>query len=73
MSWGIVRGRWRELGSPTEPGEYPFQHEKDQLRVRVTSKDIENAQACGGPDAVFSAAPEKNSGVYLIGQIRALS
>jgi|HubBroStandDraft_2_1064218.scaffolds.fasta_scaffold2273616_1 hypothetical protein len=67
----IVSGRWSELGSPTEPGDCPFEYEKEQLRVRVMPQDIEEAKANGGPDAVFRASgPEKDTGVYLIGRFR---
>jgi hypothetical protein len=59
----IVSGRWSELGSPTEPGDYHFEYEKEQLRVRVMPQDIEEAKANGGPDAVFRASgPEKDTG-----------
>ena len=73
MSSRIVPGRWSDLGSPTEPGEYLFQfeNEKEKLRVRVTPKDIEDARHYGGPDAVFIAnGPHKDTGVYLIHRIR---
>jgi hypothetical protein len=45
---------WRELGSPSEPGNYPFAG----THVRVTRKDIDLAErqfALGASDVVFNA------------------
>jgi hypothetical protein len=43
-----IKIRWRDLGSPTQPGEYRYGLDM----VRVTVGDIELAK--GNPDAVFT-------------------
>jgi len=44
-----IKIRWRDLGSPTQPGEYRYGLDM----VLVTVGDIELAK--GNPDAVFTA------------------
>lgn len=66
----IVAGRWKHLGSPTEPGEYPLELDGKRYRVQVRPQDIERAQATGGPEGVFRAGGPNHDSVFSIVQIR---
>jgi hypothetical protein len=63
-----IQGRWSEMGSPEEPGEYLL---RGRYKVHVRRQDIELAEA-RGPDVRFTASRDNylsDEIPFLIAQI----